>query len=321
MKALSTAASAITAISNLDRLVPARWVRTWPAQAVTPDASNPSLTTNRVAMKMTTGSPKPLNAVATSSTPVKYSASAVAMATMPTGSRFQTNSATDAASTNRDTVALLTGTLLRRRGGLSHHGPIIAHQTRAASAATSSGRTERLVAVSRYADLGPPRPRRSAHDDQHGALCRLNVRLALPENNLCVESLLATGSVMVVQDRHSMPGLNAAPPGNCAGRSASPLLGRVGQNRRARSSTTLTRGGVNNLCEGVGLGAPSARLSIHGLPGDRHANVPRSGRAERRAPPPAACSGRQRSVLRPVASNGRFRHTGPIRVPGYTQVN
>src|SRR6478736_2924758 len=110
MNALSTADRAITAISNLDRLVPARWVRTWPAQAVTPDASKPSLTTKRVAMKMTTGSPKPLNAVDTSSTPVKYSASAVAMATMPTGSRFQTNSATDAASTNRDTVALLTGT-------------------------------------------------------------------------------------------------------------------------------------------------------------------------------------------------------------------
>ena len=54
-------------------------------------------------------SPNPLNAVVTSRTPVKYKANAVAMATMPTGSRFHTKSATDATSTNRDTVALLTG--------------------------------------------------------------------------------------------------------------------------------------------------------------------------------------------------------------------
>ena len=71
MKALSTAASTITAANNRARFVPARSVSICPAQAVTPDASSPSLTTNRVAMKMTTGSPNPLNAVAASSTPVK----------------------------------------------------------------------------------------------------------------------------------------------------------------------------------------------------------------------------------------------------------
>ena len=302
MKALSTAASAITAISSRDRLVPARWVRTWPAQAVTPDASNPSLTTNRVAMKMTTGSPKPLNAVATSSTPVKYSASAVAMATMPTGSRFQTNSATDAASTNRDTVALLTGTLLRRRGGLSHHGPIIAHQTGAASAATSSGGTAGLAAVSRDSDLGPLRPRRSkprfAHDDQQFAQCRLTVRPTVPETISAVNHHWRPASSWGHRSvfKAIQSGLNAAPPGNCAGRGAPLLQGRAGQDRRADSGQ-----GEQSSRAGVGLGTPSARLPIHDLPGDRRANVPRSGRAERRAPPRAACSGRQRSVLRPVA--------------------
>ena len=52
------------------RLDPAFWIRICPAQVVTPAASRPVLMTNSVAMKMTTGSPRPANAAPASSTPV-----------------------------------------------------------------------------------------------------------------------------------------------------------------------------------------------------------------------------------------------------------
>ena len=50
-----------------------------PTQAVTPDASSPSLTTNSEAMKITVGSPKPASACSSASTPVAHSASATPM--------------------------------------------------------------------------------------------------------------------------------------------------------------------------------------------------------------------------------------------------
>ena len=62
-----------------------------PAQVVTPVESMPSLTTNSVAMKMTTGSPKPATTCSAISSPVAHSASTARIATTPTGSRFQTN--------------------------------------------------------------------------------------------------------------------------------------------------------------------------------------------------------------------------------------
>ena len=65
-----------------------------PAHAVTPDESSPSLTTNSAAMNSTVGSPNPASDWLSVSTPVAQSASAAPMATMSTGSRFETNSTT-----------------------------------------------------------------------------------------------------------------------------------------------------------------------------------------------------------------------------------
>ena len=95
----------ISAVSSATRLIvrsrsrvrlssPAPRISSWPAQAVTPVISSPELTTKSEAMKMTAGSPKPPSAWPSVSTPVAHSASAVSIATMTTGSLFQTNRTT-----------------------------------------------------------------------------------------------------------------------------------------------------------------------------------------------------------------------------------
>lgn len=105
INALTPALRASTIVMSRVRDLPCLLVRAWPTHAVTPVASSPSLTTNRVAMKITTGSPNPASTVSASSTPVTYSAIAVRIATTPTESRFQTNNATDPATINNVRLA------------------------------------------------------------------------------------------------------------------------------------------------------------------------------------------------------------------------
>ena len=69
----------------------------WPTHAVTPVASRPAATTNRLAMKMMTVSPKPENTWSSGRMPVKNSASGTISATSMTGRRPQMNSPTTAA--------------------------------------------------------------------------------------------------------------------------------------------------------------------------------------------------------------------------------
>ena len=71
MRAVSPATRRLRMTSRVTRRVPARAMTTFPAQAVTPVASNDSLTTKSAAMKRTVGSPKPESAVDNGSTPVK----------------------------------------------------------------------------------------------------------------------------------------------------------------------------------------------------------------------------------------------------------
>ena len=87
------------------RLSPAEAISRWPAHAVTPVASRPSLTTNSDAMKITVGSPKPASACSSSSTPIAHSASATPTATIAVGTRPQANIATAAARTRYVSVA------------------------------------------------------------------------------------------------------------------------------------------------------------------------------------------------------------------------
>ena len=95
ISAVSSATSAIVSTSSRVRLSsPAPRISSCPAQAVTPVISSPALTMKSEAMKMTAGSPKPPSAWSSVRTPVAHSASAVAMATMTTGSLFQTNRTT-----------------------------------------------------------------------------------------------------------------------------------------------------------------------------------------------------------------------------------
>ena len=96
IRAVSPATSSIIRTMSRVRLSPTWAMRICPAQVVTPVASRPSLTTNRVAMKMTAGSPNPASAWVRSRTPVKYSASDAPIATSPTGIRFETNARTTA---------------------------------------------------------------------------------------------------------------------------------------------------------------------------------------------------------------------------------
>ena len=85
ISAVSTATSSIIRTIRRVRLSPARAISSCPAQAVTPVASSPSLTTNSDAMKITVGSPKPPSACSRSRTPVAQSESATPNATTPTG--------------------------------------------------------------------------------------------------------------------------------------------------------------------------------------------------------------------------------------------
>lgn len=77
--AVTTATSSRMTTSSRVRLSPARRSARSPTHAVTPVASSASLTTNNAAMKMTVGSPNPLNASVRSSTPVAHSANGTAM--------------------------------------------------------------------------------------------------------------------------------------------------------------------------------------------------------------------------------------------------
>ncbi len=90
-----------TATSTRAWPVPDRSSSHRPSRVVTPVESMPSLTTKSVAMKMTTGSPNPATASFVVTRPVAQRLSAAPMATIPTGNRFQMNSATTTPSTTR----------------------------------------------------------------------------------------------------------------------------------------------------------------------------------------------------------------------------
>ena len=82
ISAVSTATSSIMRTITRGRLPPDRAISSWPAHAVTPVESSPSLTTNSEAMKITAGSPKPPSDCSSSSTPVAQSESATPTATI-----------------------------------------------------------------------------------------------------------------------------------------------------------------------------------------------------------------------------------------------
>ena len=90
------------------RFVPARPMTCWPAHAVTPVESSDSLTTKRVAMKITVGSPNPASACPRSRMPVSQSATATPIATMPSGTRFDMNATMASA---RMTSVVATGSM------------------------------------------------------------------------------------------------------------------------------------------------------------------------------------------------------------------
>ena len=92
MRAVSPATRAMVSTSSRVRSVPATVDESLSRPAVTPVASRPSLTTNRAAMNSTVGSPNPASDWSRVRTPVAHRASAAPMATMSTGSRFETNS-------------------------------------------------------------------------------------------------------------------------------------------------------------------------------------------------------------------------------------
>ena len=93
-------------VVNERGLVPARVTSCWPAHAVTPVASRPSLTTKSAAMKTITGSPNPARDCSTVSTPVRYRESATPIATIPTGILLATNATT---ANPRMTSVTMTG--------------------------------------------------------------------------------------------------------------------------------------------------------------------------------------------------------------------
>ena len=101
IRAVSTATSSITSSRSLRVLPPARPASLRPIQVVTPVASSPSLTTNRAAMRITVGSPKPATAASRSITPAASSRSADPTATTSTGQGFTTKATTTRPSTMR----------------------------------------------------------------------------------------------------------------------------------------------------------------------------------------------------------------------------
>ena len=102
---VTTAHSTSTNTKSRRGRSPANATSRWPAHAVSPVASIPSLTTKRAAMNTTTGSPKPAKASLRVSTPVALNVSAVPSATISTGNQLPTNSTIAAASTTRLTAA------------------------------------------------------------------------------------------------------------------------------------------------------------------------------------------------------------------------
>lgn len=68
--AVKSTHTSMTSTSSRVWLAPARLIRNCPAHVVTPAASRAVLITKSVAMKITTGSPRPANAAPASSTPV-----------------------------------------------------------------------------------------------------------------------------------------------------------------------------------------------------------------------------------------------------------
>jgi len=109
IKAVSRAHRPITATRSRPGESPARATRRDPAHVVTPDRSMPSLTTNRAAMKMTTGSPNPAVASSSANRSVAHRASMAPRATIPTGRRFHTNSPMTPPRIRRACVDGLTG--------------------------------------------------------------------------------------------------------------------------------------------------------------------------------------------------------------------
>ncbi len=107
MMAVRPAANSIVKTTSRRGLSPARAVRRWPAQAVTPVASRAVLTTKSVAMKTTVGSPKPSSVWLMSMTPAARSVSDAPSATISTGSRFQMKRTTVTPRTPRTTVISL----------------------------------------------------------------------------------------------------------------------------------------------------------------------------------------------------------------------
>ncbi|OBB77836.1 hypothetical protein A5759_02760 [Mycobacterium sp. 852014-52144_SCH5372336] len=103
--ALTTAPRDITVAVKRAYARPANRVSVRLTQAVTPDASRPSLTTKSDAMNTITASPNPLNSVLVSTSPVKYSSNATPIATTSTGSRFQMNNTTATPTITKLSVA------------------------------------------------------------------------------------------------------------------------------------------------------------------------------------------------------------------------
>ena len=91
----------ISIITTISRRVlsPAMATILCPAHVVTPVESRPSETTNRQAMKITVGSPKPAKASSTEITPVAASVSGAETATTSTGTLFHTKRTTRPART------------------------------------------------------------------------------------------------------------------------------------------------------------------------------------------------------------------------------
>ena len=112
MSALSTPTSSIMNTMSRVRLVPACAISSCPAQAVTPVASSPALSTNSEATKIVAGSPKPASAWFRVRSPLAQSAIAQARQTMTTGNRSHMNSATTAAMMAKTIQMSLTSVFL-----------------------------------------------------------------------------------------------------------------------------------------------------------------------------------------------------------------
>src|SRR5690606_14796086 len=111
----------MTRISSRPRLPPACRTTICPTQVVTPAASSASATTNTPAIRMTGGLANPANASSSVPTSVAHSASATPSATMPTASRYQTNTATETARLVRMIAPSLLAPAFPAPGHLNLH--------------------------------------------------------------------------------------------------------------------------------------------------------------------------------------------------------